>query len=258
MNALESTLPGRRGRRLLVLLAVVAALVALFYVDRHTGGHLGQLAGWARERVIRFAEWVQGLGPWGPVAFILGYAVATVAFAPGSVLTLSAGILFGLVWGTVYTLIGATLGACAAFLAARYLVRGWVERKLAGKPRFAAIERAVAEEGWKTVALLRLSPVVPFNLLNYALGLTRVPFLHYLAACLAMLPGTLLYVYYGKAIGSFVALRGGAQAERGPELWVFLIVGLAATVAVTAFIARRAKRALGQQLAEPGDRKTAR
>ncbi|HBL27621.1 MAG TPA: hypothetical protein DD490_12355 [Acidobacteria bacterium] len=198
----------------------------------------------------QFAGWVENLGFWGPLVFILGYALATVGFIPGSLLTLAAGALFGLVEGTLYTFAGATLGAAAAFLVARYGARGWIERRIAGNARFAAIDRAVGKEGFKIVALLRLSPVFPFNLLNYSLGLTKVRFLDYLLASVAMLPGTLLYVYYGKAAGSLAAVAGGAKTERGVEYWVTLGIGLAATIAVTTFITRLAGRALRQEIGE--------
>jgi len=201
--------------------------------------------------VPRFAAWVAGLGVWGPVAFILGYLVATVAFVPGLVLTLAAGALFGLLWGTVYTLAGATLGAAAAFLVARYVARARIERKIAGNARFQAIDRAVSREGFKIVALLRLSPVFPFNLLNYSLGLTRVRFRDYLAASIAMLPGTLVYVYYGKAAGSLATAAAG-KFEKGIGYWITLGAGLLATVAVTAFITRLAGRALKQEIGEDG------
>ncbi len=194
-----------------------------------------------------FAAWVEGLGPLGPVAFILGYAAATVAFLPGSILTLAAGALFGVLRGTIYAFAGATLGASTAFLIARYVARGAVERRLGASARFSAIDRAVGREGFKIVALLRLSPVVPFSALNYALGLTRVPFLKYLAACAAMLPGTLLYVYSGAAAGSLAAALGGG-ARKGTGSWVLFGVGLLATVAVTAFVTRLARRALKQEI----------
>lgn len=225
--------------KLVVYAGIAVAVVAgLLLAGREAGA-----------AIPRFAAWVQGLGVWGPLVFILGYAVATVAFVPGSLLTLAAGAIFGLVEGTIYTLAGATLGASCAFLVARYLARRAIERRIAGHPRFAAIDRAVSGEGFKIVALLRLSPVFPFNLLNYALGLTRVRFLSYLAASIAMLPGTLLYVYYGTAAGSLAAaLGGGATAQKGPGFWITLGIGLAATVVVTTLITRRAGRALKQQI----------
>jgi uncharacterized membrane protein YdjX (TVP38/TMEM64 family) len=191
-----------------------------------------------------FTTWVDGLGVWGPVAFVAGYALATVAFVPGSLLTLAAGAIFGLGKGTALVLVAASLGASAAFLVSRYLARGFVERRLAGNERFAAIDRAIGTQGRKIVLLLRLSPVFPFNLLNYALGLTRVRFADYLVASIGMLPGTLLYVYYGKVAGDVARLAGGAPVERGPGYYAVVVLGLVATVAVTALVARTARRAL--------------
>lgn len=230
----------KRGKLVLYAVIALAIAAATFLVGQRTGGI-----------VIRFAEWVHGLGVWGPIVFILGYAVATVAFLPGSILTLAAGVIFGLVKGTVYSLIGATLGASGSFLVARYGARRAIERRIAGNARFAAIDRAVGREGFKIVALLRLSPVFPFNLLNYALGLTEVRFLPYLAASAAMLPGTLLYVYYGKALGSLAALASGTKAQKGSEFWIFLGVGLLATIAVTFYVTRLAGKALRQQIDAP-------
>lgn len=240
-DAVSASLPSRRPsairRTVLRGLLVVAALAVLLLAGRYLGGY-----------VPRFAAWVDGLGLWGPVVFMLGYAVATVAFIPGSLLTLAAGAIFGLVRGTAFVLVGASLGACAAFLVARYVARRAVERKLEGHPRFHAIDRAVGREGLKIVTLLRLSPVFPFNLLNYSLGLTRVRFRDYLLACLGMLPGTFLYIYYGKALGSLAAVAGGAEVERGWGHWLVLGLGLVATVLVTLFITRIARRALTQEV----------
>lgn len=217
-----------RGKLVLYIFIGLAVAAFLILGGRQLGVYVPQ-----------FRAWVEGLGPLAPVAFILGYAVAAVAFIPGSALTLAAGAIFGVVEGTIYALLGATLGASAAFLIARYLARGAIERRVAGNPRFAAIDRAVGKEGFKIVALLRLSPVLPFNLLNYALGLTRVRFLHYLAASVAMLPGTLLYVYSGAAVGDLAEGAGN---------WVLLGVGLLATLVVTIFVTRLAGRALRQEI----------
>jgi uncharacterized membrane protein YdjX (TVP38/TMEM64 family) len=238
----QSSQSGSKSRAKLILYVVIglAFLAAVILGGRQIAGY-----------IPRFAAWVEELGVWGPVVFILGYAIAAIAFVPGSLLTLAAGVIFGLVKGTIYTLIGATLGASGSFLIARYLARRRIEQKIAGNPKFAAIDQAVGREGFKIVALLRLSPVFPFNLLNYALGLTKVPFLQYLAACLAMLPGTLLYVYYGKTLGSLAALASGAKAKTGNESWIFLGIGLLATLVVTAFITRLAGKALRQQIDEP-------
>jgi uncharacterized membrane protein YdjX (TVP38/TMEM64 family) len=241
-DAVAPPQPRSKGKLALYALIGIAVLAGLILGGRQAGAY-----------VPRFAEWVDSLGVWGPVVFILGYALAAVLFIPGSLLTLAAGAIFGLVEGTIYTLIGATLGSSAAFLVARYLARGRIERKIAGNARFAAIDKAVGREGFKIVALLRLSPVFPFNLLNYALGLTKVTFLQYLAASIAMLPGTLLYVYYGKAAGSLAALAGGAKTEKGAESWIFLGVGLLATIVVTTFVTRLAGKALRQEIdSQPG------
>jgi uncharacterized membrane protein YdjX (TVP38/TMEM64 family) len=228
-----------RARLITYAVAGVIVLAALILGGRQAGRYVPQ-----------FAAWVEGLGVWGPVVFILGYAVATVAFIPGSLLTLAAGAIFGLARGTLYTFCGATLGASGAFLVARYLARRAIERKIAGNAKFAAIDRAVGQEGFKIVALLRLSPIFPFNLLNYSLGLTRVPFLQYFLASIAMLPGTLLYVYYGKAAGSLAAVAGGVKTQKGTAYWVTLVVGLLATIVVTTFITRLAGKALRQQIGE--------
>ena len=222
---------GSGGTKAKTLGLVVGALVvagALFLVGRELGGYVNQ-----------FLAWVEGLGAWAPVIFILGYAVATVAFIPGSALTLAAGATFGLGEGALYAFTGALLGCNVAFLIARYAARSWVEGKLEGKPRFRTIDRAVGRDGGKIVALLRLSPLFPFVLLNYALGLTNVKFSHYFWASFAMIPGTFLYVYYG-AVGRAVATAD----ERTAWDWVFLVVGLVATIAVTALITRKATRAL--------------
>ena len=211
----------------------LVALVLLVALARRGGAYIPQ-----------FAAWVDGLGVWGPVVFILGYAAAVVAFVPGSVLTLAAGAIFGITTGVVYVFVAAVLGSSAAFLVSRYLARSAIEHRIAGNPRFAAIDRAVGAEGRKIVFLLRLSPVFPFTLLNYALGLTRVRFADYLIASIGMLPGTLLYVYSGKLAGDVAALAGGAAVEKGPGYYAVLAIGLIATIAVTAVVTRTARKAL--------------
>lgn len=202
---------------------------------------LGRSAG---AYVPRFAEWVGGLGALGPIVFILGYAVAVIGFVPGSVLTLASGAIFGLAEGTLYVFVAAVLGSTGAFLIARHGARAAVERRIEGDARFAAIDRAVGREGRKIVFLLRLSPVFPFNLLNYALGLTQVRLADYVVASLGMLPGTLLYVYTGKVIGDVAAVAGGVETEAGTADWVVRGVGLLATAVVTFYITRIARRAL--------------
>jgi uncharacterized membrane protein YdjX (TVP38/TMEM64 family) len=184
---------------------------------------------------------VERLGTWGVVLFVAVYVIATVLFVPGSALTLGAGALFGVVWASIYVSIASTLGATAAFLVGRYLARGWVAKKIEGNETFAAIDRAVAEEGWKIVGLTRLSPVFPFTLLNYEFGLTRVKLRDYvIASWIGMMPGTVMYVY----LGSLAHAAGTGGPQRTPAQWALYGVGLMATIVVTVIITRIARRAL--------------
>ncbi len=192
--------------------------------------------------------WLAGLGPWGPVALALIYIVATVLFVPGTILTLAAGALFGLVVGMVAVSVGSTLGAAAAFLIARYLARDKVAAMARGNRQFGAIDLAIGEGGWKVVALLRLSPAIPFNVQNYLYGLTPVRFWPYvLTSWLAMMPGTFLYIYLGHVTGAAI----GDSRERGVAEWLMLAVGLLATAAVTVYVTRLARQKLNDQLDEP-------
>jgi uncharacterized membrane protein YdjX (TVP38/TMEM64 family) len=168
------------------------------------------------------------------------------------VLTLAAGAIFGLQAGVVIVFAAAVLGASAAFLVSRYVARAAIEQRIAGNARFAAIDRAVGAQGRKIVFLLRLSPVFPFTLLNYALGLTRVRFADYVIASIGMLPGTLLYVYYGKLAGDVAALAGGAAVEKGAGYYTVLALGLVATIAVTAVVTRTARKALAEATDDEG------
>src|SRR4051812_33000774 len=196
-----------------------------------------------RDVLTSFLNWVQHLGPWGMVAFGAAYVPAALLFVPGSLLTLAAGFLFGLVKGTVIVSLGSTAGAAAAFLMARKVAHQWALRRLAHRPKLAVIGRAVETEGFKIVLLARLSPVFPYNVLNHAFGLTSVPLGKYmLASWIGMLPGTLLYVYFGAAAKSLQgALSGEAGRSAGRE--AMFAVGLVATVAVTVIVTRTARRA---------------
>jgi uncharacterized membrane protein YdjX (TVP38/TMEM64 family) len=232
--------------RLLVITAVIAAVVAaaLFLP--------------VREWLLAFLGWSRGLGVWGPIALAGLYGVACVLFLPGSLLTLGAGFAFGLVRGLLAAMAGSLLGAAAAFLLGRTVARRWVEGRVAANPRFRAVDEAVGREGFKIVLLTRLSPVFPFNLLNYAFGVTRVSFRDYFfASWLGMFPGTVMYVYLGSAAQSLAELAagggGGATAQR-----VLLGVGLLATVAVTVVITRIARRALRGAIVEPDDPQSSR
>ncbi len=216
--------------RAAILLAVLVGLVL-------GGRRIGAL-------VPEFARYIDGLGALGPVVFVAGYALATVAFIPGSLLTLAAGAMFGLTRGVLLVFVGATLGSTLAFLLSRYVARRAVERRLTGNARFAAVDRAIAAQGRRIVILLRLSPAFPFSLLNYALGLTRISLRDYVIASVGMLPGTILYVYYGKLAGDVAALAGGVAPRRDAAYYVVLILGLLATVIVTAVVTRTARAAL--------------
>jgi len=199
-----------------------------------------------QDQLKQALDWVGGLGPWGAVAFVALYVVATVFFIPGSVLTLGAGALFGVVYGSIYVSIGSTLGATCAFLVGRHLARDAIARKIEGNERFAAIDKAVGREGWKIVGLTRLSPVFPFTLLNYAFGLTGVKLRDYvLASWIGMMPGTLMYVY----LGSLAKAAAGEHTRTTGE-WVLYGVGLLATIVVTAFVTRIAKQALAKRITD--------
>lgn len=227
----------RRGRKLALRVAGGAAVVlALVLLGRAGGAYLPA-----------FTAWVAEQGVWGPVVFIAGYAVATVLLVPGSLLTLAAGAVFGVAAGVAYVFAGAVLGATLAFLVARHLARGAVERRIAADPRFERIDAAVARDGRKIVFLLRLSPVLPFNLLNYALGLTRVRLADYVVASLGMLPGTLLYVYSGRVAADAASLAGGAGGGRSAGEYAVLVLGLVATVIVTLMVTLIARNALRKE-----------
>ena len=220
-----------------ILLIVVAVIAALY------GAHRIGAGPWLTNAL----DWIRGLGPLAPIAFIAIYIVACVAFLPGSILTIGAGVIFGVVRGSICVSIAATLGATAAFLVGRYLARGWVSEKLEGNPKFKAIDQAVGKEGWKIVFLTRLSPVFPFNLLNYAYGLTSVSLRDYvLASWVGMIPGTILYVYIG-ALSGDVARAAGGGAKRTPAGWALTAVGFIATVAVAVYATRIGARALREK-----------
>ena len=207
-----------------------------------TGWNLGNLKLW----LTHILAGIDNLGMVAPIVFAALYIVATVAFLPGSVLTLGAGVVFGVVWGSLYVFVAATLGAIAAFLVGRYLARDWVAAKIADNPKFAAIDQAVGREGLKIVLLTRLSPIFPFNLLNYAYGVTGVSLRDYAIGSIGMLPGTIMYVYIGSLAGSLATI--GADIGSDPQAAIaqrlVKIVGLIATILVTLYITKIARKAL--------------
>lgn len=220
------------------LILLIAAAVALLVLARALDA-----GAWLAAALT----WIHGLGPVAPLVFLLIYIVACVLLLPGSVLTLGAGAVFGVASGIVIVWISAILGATAAFLVGRYLVRDWVARKIAANPKLQALDTTVTREGWKIVALMRLSPVIPFNLLNYAFGATRVSLRDYVfASAVGMLPGTAMYTYLGSLAGE---LAGGSARARTPLEWSFYALGLLATVAVTVYLTRVARASLARRAA---------
>ena len=188
--------------------------------------------------------WVQSLGYVGAVAFILIYIVATIALVPGSILTLGSGVLFGVTWGSVYVLVGATIGEVFAFLLGRYLARDWIAKKIAKNPTFTALDRALKKEGFKIILLTRLSPIFPFSLLNYAFGITGISLKNYFLGSIGMIPMTVTYVYFGSLAGDLATISDATQLAN-PELqWTIKIIGFLATVATTFYIVRISRRAL--------------
>lgn len=203
-------------------------------------------------RMLPLGEWLGALNVWiaelgaiGFAVFIFAYILATVLFLPGIILTIGGGFLFGLLWGLVGVSAGSTIGAACAFLIGRYFAREKVAGAVSQRPRFQAIDRAVGKKGWRIVVLLRLSPLVPFNLQNYLYGLTAIRFWPYVVASwIGMLPGTLLYVYLGAAGRASVEAAAEGAMDRGGLELAFFIVGLLATVVVTVYVTRLARRAL--------------
>lgn len=195
---------------------------------------------------------VNSLGIWGIVAYIGIYNLATLLFVPGSVLTLKAGCLFGLFWGSVYVLIAAIIGATLAFLIGRYLSRDWVSRQIEKHPKLKAIDLAVAKEGWKIVLLTRLCPLFPFNLINYVFGVTQVSLKDYVLGSFGIIPGTVMYVYIGTIAGN-LAMTNMPEQALTPEAKTYQLImqgiGLIATVAVTIYITKVAQKALSQSMA---------
>lgn len=221
-------------RGALVLAIALALVLGLVFLDQ------------TKEALQAFLTWTQGIGSWGPPLLGVVYVLACVLFLPGSVLTLACGFLFGLWKGLLVAVAGSNVGAALAFLLGRTLARDWVAKKVSGNRRFSAIDQAVGQEGLKIVFLTRLSPVFPFNLLNFAFGATRVSPRDYLLGSVAgMLPGTLLYVYLGAGMKSLAEAMTG-KVEGGIAQKILLGVGLAATVWVMVFITRVAKRSLEQ------------
>jgi uncharacterized membrane protein YdjX (TVP38/TMEM64 family) len=222
----------RQHFKFFVAILVVAAAATLFLLPN------------ANQRLLNVLEQVRSAGPWGPLVMIAVYMVGSVLFVPGSILTIGAGFIFGIPLGTATVSIGSTLGAGTAFLLARTLLRDWIGGRITAHPRFRALDEAVAGQGFKIVLLTRLSPLLPFNLLNYAFGLTKVRLRDYmLASWIGMLPGALLYVSIGAGMKSLAELFAGRREPKLGE-WIWFGFGLLATGVVFALLVRVSRKAL--------------
>jgi uncharacterized membrane protein YdjX (TVP38/TMEM64 family) len=222
-----------------VLLAIPVGLAALAAVYSVPTG----------EWLLALVEEIRGAGAAGVSIFAGAYVAATVLLLPGSVLTAGAGFAYGPVWGTLLVSPLSVGAAALAFVLGRTVARGWIARRIAGNPRFRAIDEAIGDSGFKIVLLLRLSPLFPFSLLNYALGLTRVRLRDYVAgSALGMLPGTVLYVYLGSIVTSASELAAGRGEAAGASRSLLYWGGLAATVGATWLVTRVARRALSRAI----------
>jgi len=197
-----------------------------------------------KDYVITVLEWIEHLGVWGPVVLAVFYILACVLMLPGGIITLAAGFMFGVVTGTITVSVGSTLGATGAFIVGRTFARRWIQKKVGNRPKFASIDQAVGEHGFKIVLLTRLSPIFPFNMQNYAYGLTGVKLWKYtLASWIGMLPGTLAYCYIGSGLRSLTEVTTG-QTTGGLVQQIFFWGGLAATIVVVVIVTRIANNAM--------------
>jgi uncharacterized membrane protein YdjX (TVP38/TMEM64 family) len=201
-----------------------------------------------QEMITNTLTWVDSLGSVGAIAFIVIYIVATIALIPASFLSLGAGVVFGVVFGSLYVLVGSILGAVAAFLIGRYFARDWIAKKIKGNRKFRAIDEAVGKEGFKIVTLTRLSPIFPFILLNYLYSITGVSLKDYILGSVGMIPGIITFVYIGSLGESIATLGTGTQTTNQALEWTIRIIGLMATVAVTAYVTKIARQALEKEV----------
>ena len=259
----ESTKTGKRAKYkvilVLLLVVVVGLMVASIWLP--VKDYAVEGLDWVRSKavliweavkafVISVLTWAENLGFWAPFIVAAFYVVACVFLLPGGIITIAAGFLFGVVTGTITVSVGSTLGASAAFLIGRSRARDWVRKKVSGHPKFEAIDRAVGEQGFKIVLLTRLSPIFPFNLQNYAYGLTGVKLWKYtLASWIGMLPGTVAYVYIGSGLESLTEAATG-QTQDDIVGRVFFWGGLVATIVVMVVVTRIAQKAMKKAMGE--------
>ena len=235
--------------RNLILLALTAGAVLAGLL----GGLFAKLSTWVKNLLVPFLEHIERLDPLlTAITFAGFYIAATVLFVPGLLITMAAGVLFGPFKGTVIVSLASVTGASLAFLIGRHLAREWITRKTVDYPRFHAIDEAIGREGATVVFLLRLSPLFPYNLLNYGLGLTRVRFgSYFISSWVGMLPGTFMYVYLGSLTGSIASLASGTGGVKTTSQWTLYGIGLLATIVLTVLVTRIARKALHRQLTVP-------
>jgi uncharacterized membrane protein YdjX (TVP38/TMEM64 family) len=198
---------------------------------------------WLAPAVLRLTQ----VGPWAPILFTLIYIVAAVTLAPAFFLTVAAGAMFGVWRGSVIVFVAASLGASVVYVLGSRLARlSWMQR-VTRDPRVAAVQAAIRSESLWIMFLLRLSPLVPYNILNYALALSGVRYVDFLVALIGMIPAIIMYTYYGKVVGDVAALAAGVSPPRGPEYYALLVAGLIAIIASTTMITRAARRAMERQ-----------
>ncbi len=232
--------PSRRWLQVGFVIAVLAVIATVI---------VGPTEQWLRALLTA----IEDLGATGALVFVAAYVAATVLFVPGLILTIAAGFLFGLLWGTVLVSVASTTGAVAAFFIGRYLARDAVRQKVVSRPRFRALYRALKQDGFKVVLLTRMVPLLPFNLLNYAYGLTEVSWKKYaLASWLGMLPATIAYVYAGATAGNIARV---VATDSPPETMTYVLwgLGLVATVGVVWLVTRRARAELDRIVETPSD-----
>ena len=191
---------------------------------------------------------IESLGSTGVIAFILLYIVATVALIPGSILTLGAGVVFGVGWGSIYVLTGAICGEMCAFLLGRYFARDWINRKIEHNKVFKALNRALQREGLKIILLTRLYPIFPFSLLNYAFGVTGISWRNYFLGSIGMIPMTVTYVYCGSLAENLATIDRASQIANPQLQWTIRIIGFLATLGATIYLTRIANQALDKSL----------
>ena len=201
-----------------------------------------------REWLSVSIAWIESHRTLAWLIYITAYTVAAVLVIPSAILTLAAGFIFGVPIGVILVSVASLTGAAAAFLVGRFLARDWVTQRIADFPSFRALDKATRHEGFIIVLLTRLSPLFPFNLLNYAFGLTAVRFRDYvLASWIGMAPAIVLYVYIGSAAKSLTALTGDG-IESGVGRTTLVVVGLIATLLLTVFVTRIATKTLSRHL----------